>query len=104
VKNRFQSLPFKCNLQRYTTEGIGYGVLKNITLDERVDECVNDTIAAASTSSSSSASKALEGEGVKSVQLVGGRDGSTFHHVIVVRQNTVQSTTASNPSETRQST
>jgi hypothetical protein len=23
VENRFQSLPFKCNLQRYTTVGLG---------------------------------------------------------------------------------
>lgn len=53
------------------TEGVGYGVLNNLTLDERVDGCADDSLAAAS-SPSAAAGEALQGVGVKSVELVGG--------------------------------
>jgi hypothetical protein len=37
VKNRFQSLPFKCNLQRYTTEPLWGAAFACAFLGERMD-------------------------------------------------------------------
>ena len=41
--------PAAVDLIKYhgTTEDVGYGVLKNLTLDQRVDSCADDTIIAA---------------------------------------------------------